>query len=55
MLEYLIYFSLLLGLVHYFLEGLRQSVFLQVVLKDSLLSDSRLPYFVQVDLFIVRD
>ena len=51
----LVYFILLLGFIHYFLEWLRQRVFLQVILKDSLLPDSSLPYFVQVDLLIVGD
>ena len=55
MLEYLVDLGLLLSLIHYFLEGLWQSVFLQVVLKDSLLSNRRLSYFVQVDLLVVRD
>lgn len=55
MLVHLVYLGFLLGFIHDFLEGLRERVFLQVVLKDSLLSNRRLPYFVQVNLLIVRD
>ena len=54
-LKHLVYLRFLLCFVHDFLQRLRQSVFLQVILKDLLLSQGRLPYFVEVNLFVVGD
>ena len=54
-LKHLVYLRFLLRFIHDFLQRLRQSVFLQVILKDLLLSQGRLPYFVEVNLFVVGD